>query len=80
VSAYVGLAPQLVLARVREVSGRAFTHSWFALGALAGVDLRAGPGRILLELDGRYPNRRPSISTDAQMGFLHLLLGYRLGL
>lgn len=79
-SVYAGLAPQLVVAHVREESGRTFNHAWFAGAAIVGAEVRLGPGRLLLELDGRYPTRRPSMSTDAQLGFLHVLAGYRLGL
>jgi hypothetical protein len=78
-SLYAALAPQLAMARVREVSGRTFNHAWLAGALLAGVELRLGPGRVLFEIDGRYPTRRPIMSTDAQLGFLHLLLGYRVG-
>jgi hypothetical protein len=77
---YVGLAPQIAMARVREVTGRTFGHVWFAAGGFAGAELRLGPGRVLLELDGRYPVRQSSMSDDTRIGFLHLLTGYRLGL
>jgi hypothetical protein len=78
--AFVGVGPQVVVARVGEPSGRAFQHTWLGAVGLAGAEIRLGPGAVLVELDGRYPVRRPSMSEDAQLGFLHLLAGYRLGL
>jgi hypothetical protein len=78
--AFLGLGPQLVVARVTEPSGRTFWHTWPAGVALVGAELRLGPGAVLMEMDVRYPVRRPSMSEDTQLGFLHLLAGYRLGL
>lgn len=80
VRAFVGLGPQVVVARVSEPSGRTFWHTWPAGMVLVGAEVRLGPGVILLEMDARYPVRRPSMSEDTQLGFLHLLTGYRLGL
>lgn len=80
VHGYAGLGPQVVSVRVGEPSGRTFWHTWIGGMVMVGAELRLGPGAVLVELDARYPVRRPSMSEDTQLGFLHLLAGYRLGL
>ena len=79
-NAYVAVTPQLTLARVQELGGRVFAHAWVGVGALAGLGLKVGPGHAILEVDGRYPTRRPILSPDAQLGFLQVLVGYRFAL
>ena len=80
VNAYAALAPRLTIARVEEADGRVFAHAWVGLGGMLGVGGKVGPGHIVLEVDGRYPTRRPILSPDAQLGFLQILAGYRFGL
>jgi hypothetical protein len=78
VNAYLGLTPQVSIARVREISDRVFEHAWVGIGGLAGLGVKLGPGRLMLEVDGHYPTRRPILSPEAQLGFLQVLTGYRL--
>jgi hypothetical protein len=76
---YGALAPQLAVAFVRENAGRTFHHAWLAGSILAGGDVRLGPGRLLLEADGRYPVRASNMSKYTSIGILQFLAGYRLG-
>lgn len=78
VGAYLGLAPQLAVARIREEGGRTFQRAWPAVAGLLGAELRLGPGRLLLELDGRLPVNGSDMSEDARLGVVHVLAGYRL--
>lgn len=79
-SFYGGVAPQLVVAYIREAGDRAYQHAWVAGALLAGAEVRLGPGRLLLEVDGRYPVRGSRMANNTRLGILQVLAGYRLGL